>query len=59
LDLRWQYQRRKHQKRKAEAAVTLHGNYTQQAPIHAQGAVQLGDRIMFVVIVAGITVVPL
>jgi len=59
LDLRWQYQRRKHQKRKAEVAVTLHGNFTQQALILAHDVVQLGGRIMFVVIVAGITVVPL
>tara|TARA_B100000902_G_scaffold228226_1_gene216671 strand:- start:271 stop:450 length:180 start_codon:yes stop_codon:yes gene_type:complete len=59
LDLRWQYQRRKHQKRKAEAVVTLHGNFTQQAPILAHDVTQHGGRIMFVVIVAGITVVPL
>jgi len=59
LDLRWQYQRRKHQKRKAEVVATLHGNFTQQAPILAHDVMLLGVRIMFVVIVAGITVVPL
>lgn len=59
MDLRWQYQRRKHQKRKAEVVATLHGNFTQQAPILAHDVMLLGVRIMFVVIVAGITVVPL
>jgi len=59
LDIRWQYQRKKHQKRKAEAAATLLGNFTQQALTLAHAVAQPVDRTMFVVIVGGTTVVPL